>query len=140
MSVSARLPHSAHFRDHTIAASLRPSDRDNLTLAEPDFRDHTIAASLRLAIGEDAEAPTHDFRDHTIAEEDCLQALTTPMRNLLDALHMIVYRAETRLAAALAPGLSRPETARTLVKAMLSSEASILPDPSAETLTVRLLH
>ena len=72
--------------------------------------------------------------------EDRLQALTTPMRDLFDALRMIVYRAETRLAAALVPGLSRPETARTLVKAMLSSNAGIVPDPSAGTLTVRLLH
>ena len=37
-------------------------------------------------------------------------------------------------------GLSRSETARTLVKAMLSSDAGIVPDPSAETLTVRLVH
>lgn len=32
------------------------------------------------------------------------------------------------------------DSAPTLVKAMLSSEASIVPDPSTETLTVRLLH
>ena len=53
------------------------------------------------------------------------------MRDLFDALRMIVYRAETRLTAALVPGLSCLETARTLVKAMLSSDASIVPDPSA---------
>lgn len=52
---------------------------------------------------------------------------------------MIVYRVETRLAVALAPGLSRPETARTLIKGMLSSDANIVPDPSTGTLTV-LLH
>lgn len=61
-------------------------------------------------------------------------------RNLLDALRIIVYRAETRPAAALASGLSRPETGRTLVGAMLSSYAGVVPDPSTETLTVRLLH
>ena len=80
------------------------------------------------------------MRAGDLSAEDRLQALTTPMRDLFDALRMIVYRAETRLAAALAPGLSRPETARTLVKAMLSGDASIVPDPSAGTLTVRLLH
>ena len=47
---------------------------------------------------------------------------------------------QARLAAALVPDLSRPETAWTLVKAMLSSDAGMVPDPSAETLTVRLLH
>ena len=75
-----------------------------------------------------------------LSEEDRLQALTTPMRDLFDALRMIVHRAETPLAGALASGLSRPETARTLVKAMLSNDAGIVPDQSAETLTVRLLH
>ena len=80
------------------------------------------------------------MRAGDLSAEDRLQALTTPMRDLFDALRMIVYRAETRLAAALAPGLSRPETARTLVKAMLCGNASIVPDPSAGTLTVRLLH
>ena len=60
--------------------------------------------------------------------------------SLFDALRMIVCRAETRLAAALAPGLSRPETVRTLIEAMLSGDASIVPGASAETLTVRLLH
>ena len=68
------------------------------------------------------------------------QALAEPLRSLLDAVRMIAYRAETRLAAALAPGLSRPETARTLVKALLRTDASILPDPVAGTLRVRLLH
>ncbi len=53
---------------------------------------------------------------------------------------MLAYRAETRLAAALAPGLSRPETACALVKALLRTNASILPDPVAGTPTVRLLH
>ena len=47
-----------------------------------------------------------------LPEEDHLQALATPMRDLFDALRMIVHQAETRPAAALAPGLSRPETAR----------------------------
>ena len=65
------------------------------------------------------------MRAGDLSAEDRLQALTTPMRDLFDALRMIVYRAET---------------ARTLIKAMLSSDASIVPDASAETLTVRLLH
>ena len=68
------------------------------------------------------------------------QALAEPLRVLLDAVRMLAYRAETRMAAALAPGLSRPETARTLIKALLCSDASLVPDAAAGTLTVRLLH
>ena len=80
------------------------------------------------------------MRAGDLSAEDRLQALNTPMRDLFDAQRMIVYQVETRLAAALAHGLSRSETVRTLVKAMLSSHTGIVPDPSAGTLTVRLLH
>ena len=80
------------------------------------------------------------LRAGDLSEEDRLQALTTPLRDLSDAQRMIVHWAEMRLAAALLPGLSRPEAARMLVKGMLSSDASIGSDPSAETLTLQLLH
>ena len=75
-----------------------------------------------------------------LSEENRLQALTTPMGGLFDALRMIDYRAETRLAAAFVPDRSRLETGRTLVKAMLFSDAGIVSTPSAETLSVRLPH
>ncbi len=82
----------------------------------------------------------HWVRAGDLPEEDRLKALAEPMRGLLDAVRMIAYRAETRLAGAVAPGLSRPETARLLVKALFRSDASLLPDPDAGTLTVRLMH
>ena len=82
----------------------------------------------------------HYVRAGDLPEEQRLKALAEPMRELLDAVRMIAYRAETRLAGAVAPGLSRPETARLLVKALFRSDASLLPDPDAGTLTVRLMH
>ena len=80
------------------------------------------------------------LRAGDLPADERLQALAEPLRGLLDAVRMIAYRAETRLAAAVAPGLSRPETARTLVKALFHSDASLLPNPAAGTVTVRLLH
>ena len=68
------------------------------------------------------------MRPGDLPEEDRLKALSEPMRGLLDAVSMITHRAETRLAGAVAPSLSRPETARPL------------PNPDADTLTVRLTH
>ena len=47
----------------------------------------------------------------------CLRCLQLGL--LFGVLRMIVYRAQARMTAALAPGLSRPETAWTPVKAML---------------------
>ena len=74
------------------------------------------------------------------ASRERLQALPAPLRNLLDTLRLIAYRAETAMAGAVAPELSRPETVRPLLKALFRSDASLLPDPAAGTLTVRLLH
>lgn len=36
--------------------------------------------------------------------------------------------------------LDNPETARSLLQALFRSDTSLLPDPEAGTLTVRLLH
>ena len=63
-----------------------------------------------------------------------------PLRQLLPTLRMLAYRAETVMAAALAPAPDNPKTVRSLLKALFRSEASLLPDPAAGTLTVRLLH
>lgn len=75
-----------------------------------------------------------------VSEEDRLQVLAKPIRDLFDGLAMIVYREGTRLAAARATGLSHTETARALVKAMLCSDVRIVPDPSADMLTLQFLH
>ncbi len=80
------------------------------------------------------------MRAGALPEEEKLQALPAPLRQLMQTLRMLAYRAETAMAAALAPQLDTPETARSLLKALFRSEASLLPDPAAGTLTVRLLH
>ena len=75
-----------------------------------------------------------------LPEAEKLQALPAPLRQLMQMLRMLAYRAETCMAAALAPQLDNPETVRSLLKALFRSEASLLPDPAAGTLTVRLAH
>ncbi len=67
------------------------------------------------------------------------QALPRPMRYLMDTLRMLAYRAELRLAEQLAPHLSRPEMAHEVIReTLLSSEASLLPEPRRGILRVRL--
>ena len=69
-----------------------------------------------------------------------LQALPQPLRLLLDTLRMLAYRAETAMTTAVAPALDNPDTARSLLKSLFQADASLHPDESAGTLTVRLLH
>ena len=53
---------------------------------------------------------------------------------------MTAYRAETAMANSLREHLKRPDEARRLLRALYTTEADLLPDPEAGTLTVRLHH
>ena len=75
-----------------------------------------------------------------LSPEARLQALPQPLRLLLDTLRLLAYRAETAMTTAVAPALDNPDTARSLLKSLLQADASLHPDESAGTLTVRLLH
>ncbi len=101
-----------------------------------------IAASEKLVEGFEVALKVTDehMRAGDLSEAEQLQALPTPLRQLMHTLRMLAYRAETCMAATLAPELDNPETARSLLKALFQSDASLLPDPQAGTLTVRLLH
>lgn len=101
-----------------------------------------IAASEKLVEGFEVarKVTAEHMRAGDLSEAEQLQALPTPLRQLMHTLRMLAYRAETCMAATLAPELDNPETARSLLKALFQSDASLLPDPQAGTLTVRLLH
>jgi len=53
---------------------------------------------------------------------------------------MVAYRAETAMANLLREHLSHPDEARSLLKALYTTEADLFPDHKAGTLTVRLHH
>jgi hypothetical protein len=53
---------------------------------------------------------------------------------------MIAYRAETALADMLCEAASRTDETRALLRESFSTEADLLPDDAAGTLTVRLHH
>lgn len=53
---------------------------------------------------------------------------------------MIAYRAETSLVSLLREHLARSDDARTLVRQIFDTEADLLPDLNAKTLTVRIHH
>lgn len=51
---------------------------------------------------------------------------------------MIAYRAETALANLLRDHLTHPDAARAHLAGLFNTEADLLPDPAAQTLTVHL--
>ena len=85
------------------------------------------------------ETPHHITLDE-LPEEARFRQLSTQSKQLLDTLKMIAYRAETAMAESLREHLTRPDEARRLLRALYTSEADLLPDLDAGTLTVRLHH
>lgn len=75
-----------------------------------------------------------------LPEDARFRQLATQSKHLVDTLKMIAYRAETAMANTLREHLRRPDEARRLLYALYATEADLLPDPDAGTLTVRLHH
>ena len=68
-----------------------------------------------------------------------LQTLPAPRRSFWDGLRMIAYRAETQLAATVAPQLGKPAAVRSFVKALFQCDANLRPHAAAGILRVQLL-
>jgi len=75
-----------------------------------------------------------------LSEEDRFRQLRTQSKHLIDMIKMVAYRAETAMANSLRETLGHPDEARRLLQTLYTTEADLLPDPEAKTLTVRLHH
>ena len=85
------------------------------------------------------DTPHHvSFKE--LPEDQKFRQLRKHAKQLIDTIKMIAYRAETAMANILRQVIKRPDEARTLLRALYSTEADIIPDLKAQTLTVRLHH
>ena len=75
-----------------------------------------------------------------LSEEDRFRQLRAQSKHLIDTIKMVAYRAETAMANSLRETLGHPDEARRLLQALYVTEADLLPDLAAGTLTVRLHH
>jgi hypothetical protein len=82
----------------------------------------------------------HHITVDELPEEDRFKQLSTPGKHLIDTIKMIAYRAETAMANILRQTLSHQDESRTLLEALFKTEADIIPDEKADTLTVHLHH
>ena len=126
-----------------------------MTLEEPIEPEHVEPFTRRKAtLQEEIEALRHELdalkaeRKRTpqhisvekLPEEARFRQLSTQSKQLVDTIKMIAYRAETAMANCLREHLKRPDEARRLLRALYTTEADLLPDPEAGTLTVHLHH
>lgn len=82
----------------------------------------------------------HHITIQELPEEDRFRQLSTHSKHFVDTIKMIAYRAETVMANILRETMAKTDEIRTLLCALYSCEADLLPDYPNQTLTVRLHH
>jgi hypothetical protein len=98
-----------------------------------------LQADLAKQKAERKETPKH-VRLADLPEKERFVPLSPTRKQFLDTIKMIAYRAETALADRLCEAASRTDETRALLREIFSTEADLLPDDAAGTLTVRLHH
>jgi len=75
-----------------------------------------------------------------LPEADRFDQMGGPRKQFLDTIKMIAYRAETAMATLVRESLAHGDEARALLREIYRTEADLVPDERAQTLTVRLHH
>jgi prepilin-type processing-associated H-X9-DG protein len=73
-----------------------------------------------------------------LPEEARFDRLSTQSKHLVDTIKMVAYRAETAMVQIARQKMTRYDDARSLLRAIYSTEVDLVPDPQAKTLTIRL--
>ena len=119
-----------------LAEALQEHHRDTATRLEADA--NALAAELDQLKQQRAHTLTH-VRAGDLPEQDKLDALPVGGRLFLDLVRMIAYRAETRMMAPVITTQGKKPNARRLLRALLTSDANIIPLPAQGILRIQLL-
>ncbi len=120
-------------RNRLFKAGKQPTRHALLAqLAEVEREIGELAAKRR-------STPTH-VAAGSLDENQRLNALPQPMPRFCDTLRMIAYRAETAMMPCVAEAQGKKRNPRATLRALFSTEVTILPDYPRKTLSVRILH
>jgi len=100
-----------------------------------------LDAELKTVKDQRAQTEHHVPLSQVKPEERYTQ-LSLGSQDLVDTIKLVAYRAETAMAAGVREALpaGRRDEARRLLQSLYTSEADLMPDAAAGTLTVRLTH
>ena len=119
-----------------LAEALQEHHQDTATRLEADAK--ALAAELDQLKQQRAHTLTH-VRAGDLPEQDKLDALPVGGRLFLDVVRMIAYRAETRMMVPVITTQGNKPNARRLLRALLTSDANIIPVPAKGILRIQLL-
>jgi hypothetical protein len=131
----------ANFAAITLEEPIEPEHVEPFMRRKATLQDEIEALQHELdTLKAKRKATPHHITIEELPEEARFRQLSTQSKHLVDTIKMIAYRAETAMANSLREHLKRPDEARRLLCALYTTEADLLPDPAAGTLTVRLHH
>ena len=125
----------AAVRNRLVPAQQEP-DPDTANRLDADAK--ALAGELDELQQQRVDTPTH-VRAGDLSEQDKLDALPVAGRLFMDVVRMIAYRAETRMMAPVIGAQGKKPNARRLLRALLTSDANIIPEPAHDILRIQLL-
>ena len=119
-----------------LVPALQEPDPDTANRLEADAK--VLAGELEELKQQRLDTPTH-VRAGDLSEQDKLDALPVGGRLFMDVVRMIAYRAETRMMTPVIGAQGKKPNARRLLRALLTSDANIIPEPAQDILRIQLL-
>jgi len=131
----------ALFGDINMKESIDPEPTEAFIQRKAEVREAVEHLQIECQkLKEERKETKHHITVAELPEEERFEQLSIPSKHLVDTIKMVAYRAETAMANQLRETISHPDEARSLLRALYTSDADLLPDHKVGTLTVRLHH
>jgi hypothetical protein len=129
----------AEFGAINLDGEIEPSKVEAYAQRKSDLQE--IITRLRKEVDElksQRKAVQRHIPFKELPEDARFDRLSTQSKHLVDTIKMIAYRAETAMAQIVRQKMTRHDDARSLLRAIYSTEVDLIPDEQAKTLTIRL--
>jgi hypothetical protein len=125
----------------SIEQTIEPPHVEAFTAKKAALKDQIDTLQSDIARLKDTrKATARHIEVKDLPQDQRFAQLSTHSKHFVDTIKMVSYRAETAMANFLRESLTRADEARTLVRALYTTEADLLPDLQRKTLTVRVHH
>ena len=122
----------AKFATLTLNAPIEPDKVEPFLQKKSVCQEEIEAFQAQIkGLKEKRKQVAHHIKVKDLPEEDQFKQLSTQSKHFIDTIKMIAYRAETAMANLLRETLARPDEVRSLLRAIYSSEADLIPGSSA---------
>jgi hypothetical protein len=129
-----------------FGALVMPADAEAPRIAAYEQAQGTLREEIAFlekdlaALKAQRKDPPKHIRWIDLPESERFVPLAPTRKQFLDTVKMIAYRAETALAVVLREEMARSDDVRALLREIFTTDADLIPDEAAGTMTVRLHH